>query len=352
MKLKQTFTLKVIISILILGTNVAQAQMDFLKGFIITNDNDTIRGMLKEQFSYESYDLLFKKSENDSDVKRYTPLELSAYYLDINQFFESHNVPIGDSTQQVFLNCHIKGDISFYSFVDKNLVEHLYLKTDKRGIQKLIYEEYTRYDKKSKKRVIQRDRHYAGELKLAFQDCATLFDEIDELGFFRKSIQAMFRKYYDCKAKDYIEYKPSKKAKSKLWEFGVLLGGNRRIETDNGIESMKLGGNLNPFIRFTLPNSKNRYSIELRYNWSTIGFRDGRIKAQSVQFRFNQYFKKNINSVYPKIGVDFNTQNYDRNGLVLGMGYDLKINKLKLISNLEFRFLHNKIFNLNVGLGF
>lgn len=330
-------------------SNVSIAQESFLDGFIVTKQNDTIQGFIKEQFSLQEYNILFKPFSSSEEVV-YQPNQISEYFLSNNQLFESQFINLKGIKTEVFLKCLIRGEVNLYSFFDKNLAYHFYIETKENGIRELKYIESKMFDEDTGKEYLHKKKEYVGELTFALKDCKNIANQINNVSLKEAALARLIKQYHNCKNEEFIEF-VKQKSKSKLEiEFGVLVGANLRFEEFDRTKNTRWGRNINPFIKFYLPNSRKRYSAEFRYNWSTTGVGNRIVDTQSIQLRVNQHFKRTENSIYPKIGVDFNLMNYNGNGAVFGLGYDIKISKLKLITNIEYRFFHSRIFNLNIGL--
>ncbi len=86
----------------------------FLKGYIITNSSDTVRGFVKyiNQVPYRVLpDIKFKQTEQSKD-KKYTPNDLLCYKAD-DKIFHSLVLPGVDGTKQ-FMELVVDGYIKLY----------------------------------------------------------------------------------------------------------------------------------------------------------------------------------------------------------------------------------------------
>jgi len=309
MKTKTIFLLCFLCSIV--NKSELQAQSKFVKGFVVSTEQDTIHGLLQEVPNLEGYNIHLKK-RNKSEVAIYTPEMISQYYLSSGTLYETNEISIDEQKTKVFLKCHIKGSINFYTFTDINYVDYYFIKTIENNIRELIEEEK-----------IKRDE---------------------------EGIKSVLRSYYKCMDEQFIEYK---EAKQKLiLEFGLLTSTNWRFNSENVAGSNRWGYGLSPFLNFYFPKSKNRYSLEVRYEFALIGLQDEIVRTHMIPLRINRYFPTGNSRLSTNLGLNLDLRSFNNYGPVLGIGYDFKLNRLRLRSIMEYRFFYTRVFRFGVGIGF
>lgn len=77
--------------------NEAHAQSNFIPGFYITNDYDTIHGLIAYQSEWKNCLECHFKKEGKEATQEFTPAEIKGFVIDSTLYFESHSV-INNST--------------------------------------------------------------------------------------------------------------------------------------------------------------------------------------------------------------------------------------------------------------
>ncbi|MEO9474696.1 MAG: outer membrane beta-barrel protein [Cyclobacteriaceae bacterium] len=118
-------TRKVIYILLFFVSLHSSAQLEYLEGFIITNDKDTLRGQILNQTN-----IALAKScqfKNEEGVKTYSPSEITEFgIVSTNRLFKSFEVTIDSLNQSVFLEYLVDGiaDLFYMHYENK---EYYYL---------------------------------------------------------------------------------------------------------------------------------------------------------------------------------------------------------------------------------
>ena len=81
-----------------------QAQRDYRKGYIITNQQDTIYGWIDYRGDLRNAKTCsFKKTETDRATD-YSPSDIAAYRFIDNKYYVSKNIGSAENPKQVFSN--------------------------------------------------------------------------------------------------------------------------------------------------------------------------------------------------------------------------------------------------------
>lgn len=102
---------------------------NFQKGYIISNNNDTVSGLIKYGSNYENTYKCSFQSSSDSPVVSYLPDEIIAYRFDDGKYFISKKINPSDSSN-IFLEILFDGVVDLYAYFDKEGVHYLVSKTD------------------------------------------------------------------------------------------------------------------------------------------------------------------------------------------------------------------------------
>lgn len=191
---------KVNISILLLLFTVytVYSQSNFEEGFIVTNKNDTLVGLIDFRTDYEnSLKCDFKLNELDS-TKSFYPGDIASFcYLQPGKRYESKNVVINNKPQTYFLEYLVQGMISLYYLGQENGY-YIFEKEDGTMISltkkpdELILNKY------------KEDNIYKGKLGYVFKDYFALAQQSVDAAFDRKTMIGFTKLYHEkmCKPGD------------------------------------------------------------------------------------------------------------------------------------------------------
>jgi hypothetical protein len=183
---------KYLFTFILLVPSFCFAQSDFRSGFIITNDRDTVRGLINYREGDKSYAVCEYKRSSDQTTINYLPGQIHAYGFNDDRFFESRTInPKHDTIKTVFLEVIIRGAVSLYKYeytwwIDKKGSELLELTNEK----KIKYVN-------GKKMMTYTNRHI-GVLNTAMFDCVEIRNQIGTITLTEKSLTRIVRRYNQC----------------------------------------------------------------------------------------------------------------------------------------------------------
>lgn len=190
-----------IIVLLLLSTSIVFGQADFRSGYIINKQNDTIPGFIN--YSGNKLEECIFKSGSVSESTTYSPESIEAFGFENDKYFESKMVKSIDSTQRVFIEVLVKGEVSLYHYKYRFFVEK------DRGVF---------YELKSEKQIVniegnrsyQEVGRYIGILKYLLQECDLLSQKIERIKINQENLTKLIETYNSCISADYVSYKDSK----------------------------------------------------------------------------------------------------------------------------------------------
>ena len=145
--------------------NEGFAQSDYRSGFVITNTNDTIHGLINYREGSKKYKSCEFKKSIDQKVVEYLPQEIKGYKLLGDKYFESKYIAVvSELLEDVFLEVLIKGNVSLYKYQKSFFVD----KQDSL-LYKLITEE-KKVDVDGKEMLME-SKKYIGVLSYLLSDC-------------------------------------------------------------------------------------------------------------------------------------------------------------------------------------
>lgn len=170
---------------------IIRAEDNYKKGYVITNSNDTIMGLIDFKMDKSNCEMCrFKLSEKDK-VKVYHPYDISGYRLvDEKKYYVSRTITLDSIVKKVFLEYLVQGlkDLYFY----QQDCGYYFLEGDNGKMIELSKQPDQIVDNKM---VV--DDHYKGKLMYAFKDCAGLRKNIEKGRFDRKTMVELTKKYHE-----------------------------------------------------------------------------------------------------------------------------------------------------------
>lgn len=214
------------------------------RDYIITNENDTVYGKVKNNFMRKSDKVIFIY-DGQTDGTMYNPLEIMAfnstsdgYYIsaiteldvspnDLQSLRDNPNPEIIKDT--VFLKVILLGTANLYSLDDDAMKLHFFISKSGSGITELINYSYLDYGENywdakqnnaddvekahnrnnnewTPKDYIRTVPKFKGILNYYFSDCPKATKKIETLEFSEQSLKDIFTEYNNCHAQDNLQY--------------------------------------------------------------------------------------------------------------------------------------------------
>jgi hypothetical protein len=206
-----------IVPAMLVITIQAFAQPDFRQGFIVTNSNDTIHGLIDYKNSRSnSKKCVFKEGVN-AERQEFSPSELKAYRFIDSKYYVSKPVNTGENEESLFLEYLINGTVDIYYYVDRNGDRYLIDTGD--GILHELKNE-TREVLLNNKAYSKMSKEYVGILKYLLRQSPSTVKKVDNLGLDHKSLIKIGQDFHNemCPDEECIVYE------KKLPKFKPILG--------------------------------------------------------------------------------------------------------------------------------
>ena len=183
---------KTLLLLLILCTEqIAYSQTDFQKGYIITNQNDTIQGLIDYVDGPKKYRTCDFKKSLDPTFTNYRPGEIRGYRLAGDKYFESKNITIEGEPNNVFLELLVKGNASLYRFKNTFYIE----KSDTAFYELTNPEQQVVIDWKKN---MQKTNKHIGILNYLLSDCPRLRGKIQNTDLNQRALSRLVVNYNEC----------------------------------------------------------------------------------------------------------------------------------------------------------
>lgn len=303
--------------IFILGTFFLQnifAQKNYIKGHIITLDNDTLSGFIDYRNWKKNPKIISFKKSKKSDSVYYSPKEIKKFgvedeiYISASVKIETSPIKLKELTnnkeflfsyEMVFLQTLIKGDKGLFLFRNKTKSQFYIFEN---GSYKLL--EYKKYFSNSKgEKQIRETKTYLSQLDQYLTDCSSLQRTLKDTKYSIKSLGKLFEFYYDCSS-SVVEFQ--KKIKKPIYNFGLVVGGSMsilRFKKRDKYPTFRKNINLPPSYNFTggafleivFPRNFQKWSSysELLYTQYNIAFEEDQTTSISKLYFDMAYIRLN-----------------------------------------------------------
>lgn len=173
------FLIVSIMAFICLGVN---AQSNYKRGYIITNDNDSIAGWIDFRTDkMNQKQCKFKPSEQEKETI-YLPGEIAGYrFTDEGNYYVSRDIEINEELQKVFLEYMVQGMMNLYSYYDG---QQYFFFEDAAGKMTMV----TKKPDEIKDSKYFEDKKYKGVLLYMFKDYAPVGDVVKKANFNQKSM--------------------------------------------------------------------------------------------------------------------------------------------------------------------
>ncbi|MFC5272073.1 hypothetical protein [Adhaeribacter terreus] len=259
------------------------AQKDFRPGYIVTLQNDTLRGFVNYKGDTKSaLECAYKVSEN-AENQPFNPNQIISYGFIGGKIYESKSAPIVNRKLNLlnqfeeipvagngpvsFMQVLVKGTASLYFMKDANDQSHYFFQKLEEPIQELVYLQANMTNPTTGLKYPYKSKLYVGALKVAFKDCTSIGPIIDKTELKPSQLIDLFIKYNKCIApsKQVISHHRSKS----VFTWGLMAGlsfSHLNVNMDYhflgaGKYNSKASPTAAAFVDFTLPFINDKLSI-------------------------------------------------------------------------------------------
>lgn len=332
--------------------HLSAQSMEYVKGYMVTLENDTIQGYIKDDNrAVLAYQFSFKNAL-DSRARTITTAEANSFYFEPSFYFES--ILVKNAQQQLekqFLRKLVEGYTNLYQIANGKLDEYILVKTEGERLQ------IAKRDRIEDKNYLE-DTKYFGELKYFLKDCQEVI-RLKSIKYDEKSIAKLVSKYNDCIEPNQTSQSLGKGRKLRI-KAGLTIGFNRyKVEISDlrppnrAYESkgagIRFGGlvSLAYFRKLSLQTGViyNRYTGEGTYFYS-LGFGELRHEFSNLDFPIFLKYNLTTKKMTPYLigGVQFGK-------FLKGMSSEKRIEVGNTILDEQYNLTFNHIITYAGGVG-
>jgi hypothetical protein len=337
----------IFIFLIIFYNDIILCQSDWCKGYLVTNNNDTISGEVNYLGNKSmSEECKFRESPK-SAVSIYYPKDIDGYEITKYAKFVSHKI---DGEKLVFLECLVDGNLDLF-YIRMNDKDRFFIQNDSLPLKEIKYEEEIRSREGIK--YLYKSTAHIGLISLYTKDAPELYNRILHLKNDFISLRNFTIDYHNlvCKDKSCISYR-NKDTYTKI-SIGPQFGYTKQSYYGDNTEVVENYIIYGIFVRVWSPRINKNLSIrtgaliskfdDYNYNLTKKMERKTIVKIP-LQFEYVLPLSLRIR---PRASVGFiyftNSDTY----FVAGLGADVAINK-----NVTFSIGYEKGIQSLFGFGF
>jgi len=271
----------------ILTFQLSFSQENYIPGYVIKNNTDTLFGFVDYRNWEKNPDKIKFKTNIENNPISFNPTDIIEFKVDgeiyVSGIINTEVSPIQadklkDDPQinikvdTTFLQTIFRGKKSLYYYKNSDGKENFYIKQNI-GFDLLIYKRHLK--QQDGERVIIENRQYLGQLTLYLKDCETINSKLQNTSYNEMSLIKLFQYYYKCSLSDISFQKEIQKIHL---DIGVLAGVSlTSLEFQSDAFPYLVEAGYNPSINFSsgiffdflLPRNQGKWSINNEILFST-----------------------------------------------------------------------------------
>ncbi|MCH2196377.1 hypothetical protein [Kordia sp.] len=272
--------------IFLLFTSTIFAQINFEKGYFISENDQKIECFIKNEGWVNNPNRFEYRISQDSETKVLYPRNFKTIVINNSFKFEKHTVPFDDADRSIakldyerspnfkeidlVLNVLIEGEATLYSYIDGDKKAFFY-KLGDNDIKPLIYKVYTNANND-----ILYNKRYQQQLLTEFSCTGITEKKVIRVDYDRGDLRSFFKYYNECKGEAVVEFNKPQKGTFHLKVFAGAY--NSSAISNLGISAFFANGvetatNWSPTFgiefEYVFPFNKNKWSAFVAPNYSS-----------------------------------------------------------------------------------
>lgn len=181
-----------LIFIFLLCFNGLKGQTDFRQGYVITNENDTVNGLIDYRGDTgNSQKCVFKVGET-SVVKEYKPFDIQGYRFKDSKYYVSKTVLVDGAKVHLFLEFLVHGTADLYSYNDGKTSYFFIQRSGQKIVELVVRKVLSKNDRSS---YLRERNEYIDTLKFVLADSPRFFPIINKTALDAPSLMMLIKRY-------------------------------------------------------------------------------------------------------------------------------------------------------------
>lgn len=250
---------------------------NYVPGYIITNNGDTIQGFINFKTDNINLHLCNFKESESSPEQFYRPFEIMGYRLtDDGKYYVSHKIDLDGKPIPAFLEYLVQGKMNLYYCKDNSKEYYFFEKEDGK-----LYPISKNPDKLVEKNKMQPDNKYKGVLAYIMQDSPSTVSKASKSSFNRSSLVELTKNYHreTCSpGEECIVFENDYKRNFTQFKF-TIYGGiqNNKLLYNDSFCKYNFDHSTSPFVGMQLnvyyPRLSKSFSFFTDISYSTLNTR-------------------------------------------------------------------------------
>ncbi len=155
------------------------AQSNFLEGYILKTETDTIYGKINNR-SYHENALFCEFMDNNGNVQQFTPSDIYGYKFKPGKFYVARQITVNDQEKLVFVEYLVNGKLDIFFFQDHRLSNYYFAAKDSLPLQEIKYSQQV--VERDGKQYLKQSRDYLVLMGHLTSDAPKVHDKLNRLG--------------------------------------------------------------------------------------------------------------------------------------------------------------------------
>ena len=281
----------ILLGLLIISISTIFAQGNYKQGYIITLQQDTLRGYIDRNWETTPGVISFKKDLNDKR-STYKPGDINGFTVQQEHYISAVVPTLTDARvflnnvnykpdaavkkKRVYLRVLVQGSKSLYQHVSRQNISSYYIASNGK-FQLLSFKKYmkTVHENMHVATSVKENKKYIGQLLVYLGGCQKIKTEVSKVNYNRNDLIGVFRDYYQCTG---TTPKLIEKAQKASVKYGVLAGVTATLPTFAGSNSYLTVAHFNPsinpaigvFLDIILPGSSKKWAVHNELNYTSF----------------------------------------------------------------------------------
>lgn len=239
---------------LVLFIGKIYGQDNFKRGYIITNEKDSVSGWIDFRTDAQNMRACKFKTDETEKVITYLPGEIISYrFYQEGKLYVSREITINDQSRVVFLEYLLQGIMNLYYYIDTSISGlniTYYFFEDETGKMTPVTKKPDGFIQDDQGDIRNHeDFRYIGTMRYLFKDQESISKKVDKLKFNQKSMISVAKEYHDLvctTGEECIVFETKEDKKYNLFKFSVYGGVQLYYEKSfDAVTSPVIGGRLN-----------------------------------------------------------------------------------------------------------
>lgn len=330
-------------------SKIAAAQHNFVAGYILMNNGDSVSGFI----DYKNWQripkkVLFRKADSELSMQ-YALNEVVGFGVNERHYRRAiiatevsydniidlgHDPALTLEADTAFLEMMVLGEKSLFVYVNRIGKEQFYIYQN--GVYELLEHKRYWYTHELQELVVE-NKHYQDQLELYFEHCKSLKNKIKKTPYTRKPLLHLFEDYYSCAHKQVNFIIAPEKI---IFKTSLLVGFtySRAIFSGNYYAYMmdaKFSASTRPSFGINLdvilPKNLKRLSIYNQLVYASMNIKDTFLKAYQTQLSINSIrvanqlryrpYVKNKWAIFAQAGITSSFNFMGKNETLAGIPY-------------------------------